>query len=224
MAARKLRPAAARVPGRPTRDRPDSRTRILGAAQMEFAEAGFAGAGVDRIARRARLNKAMIYYHFPGKQALYEAVLAELYVAVRDRLREVAAGPQTPAEKLDAFIQALAEIVETHPRFLSIVLRELAEGGPRFGQQTLELIAGVFGLLRGIVEDGVRKDQFAPVNPFLVVATIIGPIMMFNATAPVRARIGRLGIADMSVNEPAALVRHLQTVTRRVLSPAPPNA
>jgi TetR/AcrR family transcriptional regulator len=214
---------AARAGPRPL-DRADSRSRILAAAGFEFAAAGFAGAGVDRIARRARLNKAMIYYHFPSKQALYEAVLGEMYVALRDRLREVAAGPGTPAEKIDAFIEALAREVEARPRFLPVILRELAEGGPRLGRQTLELIAGVFRALRGIVEEGVRAGTFAPVNPFLVVATIVGPIIMFKATVPVRARIGRLGIADMSVDEPVALVRHLQTVTRRVLSQAPPNA
>ena len=46
---------------RPARVSPDA---ILAAAALEFAERGFAGARVDRIARRARVNKAMLYYHF----------------------------------------------------------------------------------------------------------------------------------------------------------------
>ena len=41
-----------------------SRQRLLTAAAAEFAARGFAGASVDRIARAARVNKAMIYYHF----------------------------------------------------------------------------------------------------------------------------------------------------------------
>jgi AcrR family transcriptional regulator len=60
---------------RPARVSPD---RILAAAAAEFAERGFAGARVDRIARRARVNKAMIYYHFASKQRLYR-VLATLW-------------------------------------------------------------------------------------------------------------------------------------------------
>jgi AcrR family transcriptional regulator len=44
--------------------------RILAAAALEFAERGFAGARVDRIARRANVNKAMLYYHFMSKDRL----------------------------------------------------------------------------------------------------------------------------------------------------------
>ena len=47
-----------------------SRQRLLTAAAAEFAARGFAGASVDRIARAARVNKAMIYYHFRSKAAL----------------------------------------------------------------------------------------------------------------------------------------------------------
>jgi hypothetical protein len=51
--------------GRPKSPSPDTRTRILAAASAEFGVHGFAATTVDRIARRARVNKAMIYYHFP---------------------------------------------------------------------------------------------------------------------------------------------------------------
>ena len=47
------------------RSAPDTRARILAAACVEFGAHGFAATTVDRIARRARVNKAMIYYHFP---------------------------------------------------------------------------------------------------------------------------------------------------------------
>ena len=62
--------------GRPARVSPD---RILAAAALEFAERGYAGARVDRIARRARVNKAMLYYHFHSKQGLYRALLRQIF-------------------------------------------------------------------------------------------------------------------------------------------------
>ena len=48
----------------------DSRERILDAARSEFAEKGFDGARVDEIAKRADVNKALIYYYFKGKDEL----------------------------------------------------------------------------------------------------------------------------------------------------------
>lgn len=198
--------------------RTGSRQRILAAAAQEFSARGFAGAGIDRIARRARLNKAMIYYHFAGKQALYEAVLEDLYVAVAGRLGTVAAGPGTPAEKIDTFIEVLAQEVEARRHLLPVILREMAAGGPRLRRQTLEMIGGIFRVVSAIIAEGVRTGAFRPTDPVMAFPTMIGPIVVFRASAPVRARIGRLGIADISANDSRAFVSHLQAVTRRMLS------
>ncbi|HEX2350408.1 MAG TPA: TetR/AcrR family transcriptional regulator [Ktedonobacterales bacterium] len=51
--------------------------QILDAALDEFASQGFAGATIKRIAQRAKLaSQALIYWYFPTKEALFQAVLA----------------------------------------------------------------------------------------------------------------------------------------------------
>src|SRR5258708_12655469 len=57
------------------RDLNRTREKILAAALSEFSERGFAGARVDAIARRARVNKRMLYYCFGTKQDLYREIL-----------------------------------------------------------------------------------------------------------------------------------------------------
>ena len=52
-----------------------SRAAILQAAVREFSREGVAGARIDAIARRAHVNKALLYYYFKDKEALYSAVL-----------------------------------------------------------------------------------------------------------------------------------------------------
>src|SRR5579863_5743078 len=52
-----------------------SRSRILAAALKEFSAKGFAGARVDAIARRANINKRMLYHYFGDKEELFKAVL-----------------------------------------------------------------------------------------------------------------------------------------------------
>src|SRR4051812_37940516 len=67
-----------------TRGQPEeSRAAILKAAVREFAREGVAGARTDAIARLARVNKALIYYYFKDKEALYDAVLDEVFSGVR---------------------------------------------------------------------------------------------------------------------------------------------
>ncbi|MBT2400494.1 TetR/AcrR family transcriptional regulator [Streptomyces sp. ISL-100] len=55
-----------------------NRARVLDAARSEFTERGFPGAKVDAIAERAGLTRGAVYSNFPGKRALYFAVLADL--------------------------------------------------------------------------------------------------------------------------------------------------
>ncbi|MGW4471810.1 TetR/AcrR family transcriptional regulator [Nonomuraea sp. NPDC004354] len=55
-----------------------NRAKVLAAAREEFAERGFRDAKVDGIAERAELTRGAVYSNFPGKRALYFAVMAEL--------------------------------------------------------------------------------------------------------------------------------------------------
>src|SRR5215207_4743635 len=92
-----------------------SRERLFAAAATEFAARGFAGASVDRIARAARVNKAMIYYHFTSKAALYREILRDMFEAVSARVVVMARSPIDPADKIRAFVEAIATEAEARP-------------------------------------------------------------------------------------------------------------
>jgi AcrR family transcriptional regulator len=69
--ARPAKPNGGAVGRNPER----TRGRILSAALREFAANGFAGARVDAIARRAAINKRMLYHYFGNKEHLFREVL-----------------------------------------------------------------------------------------------------------------------------------------------------
>jgi AcrR family transcriptional regulator len=54
-----------------------TRARILSAARKEFARSGYAGARIDAIARRAGVNKSLIFYYFQNKDGLSRAVTGQ---------------------------------------------------------------------------------------------------------------------------------------------------
>ncbi|MFC7302883.1 TetR/AcrR family transcriptional regulator [Streptomyces monticola] len=82
-----------------------NRAKVLAAAREEFAARGFPGAKVDGIAERAGLTRGAVYSNFPGKRALYFAVLAEL--AERTPRSAAAAQPgRTRRTALGAFARA----------------------------------------------------------------------------------------------------------------------
>ena len=80
-----------------TRNPDRTRARILAAALAEFAARGFAGARVDAIARRASVNKRMLYHYFGNKEDLFRAVLHQKIGEHRNR---GAALPGDPTERL----------------------------------------------------------------------------------------------------------------------------
>src|SRR5262245_20920130 len=197
-----------------------TRARILTAAAEEFGARGFAAATMDRIARRARVNKAMIYYHFPGKRALYAAIVREHFKSVRETLDLVTARAAPPTEQLDDLIAALVTAIDGSKHFLPIFLREIADGGVHLGADELRLIAGIFSTVRTVIADGARRHVFQPVHPGLAHFTLIAPVIMFRATAPIRERIQK--VCDLEIPEAHAdgLICHVQQVAQRMLAPA----
>src|SRR5690349_2538211 len=94
-----------------------SHAAIFAAAAAEFSERGFEAGGVDRIAAKARVNKAMLYYHFGSKRSLYLEVLRNAFTAVGARARAIADGPGGAAEKLQLWIAAIIEEASHRPWF-----------------------------------------------------------------------------------------------------------
>jgi len=198
---------------------PGTRSRILSAACDEFGARGFAATTVDRIAGRARVNKAMIYYHFSSKAALYTAIVREMYGQIAEQLQAIATQPLSAEAKIDALIETLVNAVDGSRHFLPIFLREIADGAVHLGPAELALIAGIFSTVRGVIVEGVRQRRFQQVNPALAHFTLIGPLVMFRASAPVRERIRTTQRLDIGEVDSRTLIAHLQMVARRMLAP-----
>ena len=57
--------------------------QILQAAIEVFSQNGFRGTTLRQLAHQAGVSEAMIYYHFPSKEALYDAILKKKIEASR---------------------------------------------------------------------------------------------------------------------------------------------
>ena len=202
------------------RDRDPDRTReVLIAAGTElFAERGFDGARVGAIAERAGVNKAMISYHFGGKQGLYTAILEEIFLEASGELGRIAATSERADGHLRHFIEVWAAIAERRPAFPAMVLREVLSGGRHMEARVLPLFLGLFEHVRGIVERGVREGSFRPVNPLLTHLGLVGSLVFFFATRPFRERLIREGQLPAAIPDVSGFVRHLQELTTRGLA------
>ena len=190
---------------------------MFAAATAEFAAHGYAGANMDRLARAARLNKAMIYYHFGSKAALYRAILVDMFDDVGRRVRDVAQSADSPENKIRGFVAAIADAAAAHPHFPPIWMRELAEGARHVDAATLAYARDVVAMLAAIISEGRAAGRFTAANPVIVHAGIIAPLMFFFVTDGIRDKLGKAGVPDASRITRAAVVEHVQRIALAVL-------
>ena len=136
------------------------RQHVLETAVGVFAEHGFEATKVQDIAQRADLSLGTIYSVFPGKQELYEAILAEHGQALLALVRDVHERAAPARDALDQLIGIYIDYFVGHPDFLRMHLRSGASWalGPVLGterqraywQQIHTLQADVFR--RGVAE------------------------------------------------------------------------
>ena len=107
----------------------ESRASILQAAVAEFADHGIAGARTDAIARAANVNKALLYYYFKDKDALYEAVLDHVFSGLRARVMPVLESELPPRQKMLAYVGAYFDYIAANPRFPRVVQSEWIRSG-----------------------------------------------------------------------------------------------
>jgi TetR/AcrR family transcriptional regulator len=199
---------------RPARVSPD---RILAAAAPEFAARGFAGARVDRIARRARVNKAMLYYHFHSKQGLYRALLRATFGRAAERLQAIAASGDSPQEQLDRVITAIAGLVREEQFLAAIMLREIAESGAHLDPATLEALARLPRIVGGIIQRGVDEGVFGPVHPLAAYFSMLAPMVVYFAGAPIRRQLAARHLVNGPPIDDEHFIRHIQNTMRRAL-------
>ncbi len=84
----------------PLRKRDSERTRaaLMKAALKEFAQHGFSGGRIDRIAKAAKCNIRMLYHYFGDKKGLYVAVLEAAYADLRKKEAALKIDVEQPLE------------------------------------------------------------------------------------------------------------------------------
>lgn len=206
--------------GRPAKVSPE---RILAAAAAEFAARGYAGARVDRIARRARVNKAMLYYHFDSKQGLYRELLRGTFSRVSHQLQEIAQGGGPADAMLDRAVQTIADVAHAQPFFPAVMLREVAEGGAHLDRETTTTMAGMPKAFAAMIAHGVSSGAFRPVHPLAAYFSIVAPLILFIASAPIRSEIQGSQALPFAMPDRETFIAHVQQMLRRALAREAPS-
>jgi AcrR family transcriptional regulator len=175
------RPAT--VPSSPIRlSLPQRRRQLIDAARRVFAERGFRGATTRQIAAAAGVTEALIFQHFPDKDALYAAILDEQAgesQAGHDRwLADLEAS--RAASDDEAVIRRLYEGLITEyqrdPDLLRLMVFSALEGHP-LSRHLHGKATRLYRFLEAFITDGQRGGRFRQGSPALLArATLALPV------------------------------------------------
>ncbi|MBI5264028.1 MAG: TetR/AcrR family transcriptional regulator [Bradyrhizobium sp.] len=153
--------------GRPPKDLAgDVQARILDAAQQLFLEKGYRSTSIDEIAETAPASKPTIYAHFPGKEALFTAVVARTINELTD-FEGFSAQGRTLQDKLTNVAKEIVErfIADT----LDLTRATIAEARlfPQLSRNVHDAARDrAAGAVSQILDDATQRLARSPKGPF----------------------------------------------------------
>lgn len=176
-AGRGKRAASAARPAAP-RDAERSKSRLLDAAQTEFAEHGLSGARVSAIVEAAGVNRQLLYHYFKDKERLYEQVLLRAYEALRAGEQELHLDAIPPLDAIRKLIEFNFDFLVAHPEFVRLLNDEnLHKARHLKGSRPLKTRhAGLSDMVSEVLDrglaTGVFKRAMDPVDFYVSLASL----------------------------------------------------
>jgi len=202
--------AAAHTPvlrraGRPPRAAEEGRTAILRGALEVFAEAGFRGASIAVIAKRAGVARPLVLYHFKSKDELWRQAVGQAYgvmqadlLAVQQDLTELA-----PREIVAAIAHRAVSFAARHPALVRLVVEEIGKPGPRATWLIETHVAPLYDFARYLVErlNDLPDSPFRRVPAEHFLPTLLGAMNYIFLDEPVMRRVFGMNVRDDAVVE-----------------------
>ncbi len=189
---------------------PDARERILQAALGLVGERGLAALSMDDLADRSGVSRATLYRLFPGKPALFTA-LVHAYSPLDPVIETL---ERLDGEPPDVVMPELARTVYrtvfadggNRTGLLRALFFEVSRLAPDAEQATREAIGRIVGALAGYVAGQMAAGRLRPVHPVLALQSFIGPIFFHLMTRPAAERV--LGV-DLGGEQAVTELAHL---------------
>jgi AcrR family transcriptional regulator len=155
----------------------DKRSHILDVAEELFSEYGFEGTSVRDLARKAKVNIAMISYYFGSKEQLMKVLIQNRAGSFREQIETLNKEQLTPIDKMDLLIEYWVERIFSNQKFHRVLNREISlQQRSAFNRTISDIMLGNFEEVKKMIIDGQKKKDFRKVDVELTIASLIGTI------------------------------------------------
>lgn len=146
------------------RNADQAKADLLDSARREFADKGFALAGIEAIAEPTGLNKKMIYHYFGSKEDLYIAVLEEAYLGIRKMEEALPLDDLEPLDAIQRLVEETWDYYVAHPEFIALVNQENLLGAIYLKKSGIvkRRTSMLLGRVTEILKKGVEQGKIRP--------------------------------------------------------------
>lgn len=190
------------------------RQAILDAASLLFIEKGFGGTNINDIADAVGMTRTALYYYFPSKESVLEAVTKEVTERASELTKEVARRAELPPDEvLRQLILRHAGLILAHPLQFRVAERSessLPESQRRAAQAARRAVRDDFvNVIRRGIEQGVFRAIDADVAAFSIIGMCNWCAWWFDSrrgepAEPIAELIASLGLRMVCVDDAAA--------------------
>lgn len=131
--------------------------RIMDAALNVFTRRGYRDASVDEIAEEAETSKGGVYFHFPGKQMIFGALLDLSARRLLDRVREAIERESEPVARADAALRTVLSAFAEHRSLARLFMIEALSAGSEFQERLLAMHDEFIGLIEQHLQEAVDQ-------------------------------------------------------------------
>ncbi|WP_028303547.1 TetR/AcrR family transcriptional regulator [Oceanospirillum maris] len=150
-------------------------SRILRSAEIIFAEKGFSGASMERIAERANISKQNLIYYFANKDLLYKRVLQETLGAWIDKLQLLELSEADPETSIRHYVKAKMQLSRDYPYGSKVFAHEIIGGAPVLRPYLVSDLKPQFERDIKVVNSWINKGFINKIDPayffFMIWAT-----------------------------------------------------
>jgi AcrR family transcriptional regulator len=156
------------------RPRTDIAPRILTAARARFLAEGVDGASLRDIAKDAKTSIGMIFYYFPTKDDLFQAVIEEVYAGLVRDLEATLGRGGTARARLERASARVGNASREELDVVRLIVHEALLGSARFERTFARFQTGHIALIVAVLGEGARDGEIDPSLPLplLLVATL----------------------------------------------------
>ena len=162
--------------------------RILSGALEVFKAKGLEGATMDEIASRAGFGKATLYYYFKSKEDVFSEILEDGWVKIWESLEPVIAGQGTPRQIFVNLLIRIAENAQDRPGLFEFLFNA-PKAIKMEHQPWKDYQDRLYGVIRGVLEDGIKAGEFPKIDPELMFKALgglfMGLVFMGDRSQPV---------------------------------------